>query len=821
MTARTNTPDRSPVAAVFLLSASVLGYEILLLRIFSLTQWHHFAYMVISLALLGFGISGTLLTLVQGRLQAHFDWSFTALTAATGPLAVGCLGIALQLQFHPEELLWRPLQLLRVAGAYLVLSLPFCAAGLAIGLALRHAGPRLGQVYGADLAGAGVGSALVVLLLRVAGPMDALAILAALAIVAAATASIEFRTGSRITLALIVVAALFLMPGARPAMTISPYKSLSRTLLVPGAKTVHHAFGPQGDVRVVSNEKVPFRYAPGLGPRSTVEPPPQLAVFVDGEFDSVIDRYQAGDPRLEYLLQSPDAAGYLLQRPGRVLVLGAGGGASVLRAVLAGAGEIDAVEMNPKIVELGTKHFRDFSGGLFELPKVDNSVRDSRDFITHTESNYQHIDLGLIAPSATGLHALQETYSLTVEAFRLYLRRLTPGGLLSVSSWNQMPPRDGLRLFLTGLTALGQLAVSDPQMQIAMIRGWQTSTLLIKNGVFSPAEVDTLTAFCDRFRFDPVFYPGMPPGRANRYNRFGDGAYWRSAQALAGKERDSFLENYKFDLTPATDDRPYFYHFARMSTLAELFRLRESGGLTLIESGFVVLLATLLLAIVAGIVLILAPLAIMGRSRQTASSRLSAPRILIVFSALGAAFMFIEIGLMQRFTLLLGHPLFAVTVVLASILLFAGVGSLFSSILIARYGQRKTLFAALFVIFATVASYTIAGQGLLTTMAGWPVTARIGVTLVMLAPLALAMGIPFPLALGMLEGSAVNNIPWAWGINGCASVIGATLATLVALEFGIAALLVSGIASYLIAGLCMSVPVQASPLTGHGADIPG
>jgi spermidine synthase len=796
-----NAPGALPRYSVLLASATALAYEILLVRLFSISYWHHYAYMIISLALLGYGISGAFLALFQRRLQARFSAVYLSnLVLFALSLLVSYL-FAERVGFSPQEILWDPEQWLRLAAVYLYLCLPFFFVANAIGLALMQYPGNASRIYGADLLGAGLGSVGIVAVLFVLFPASALKLLAALGVIAAWVASLELDLRNvALRGGLMLAAALsLLLPAAWLEPQMSPYKGLSEALQVSGTHVVEERSSPLGLVSVTEHPRIPLRFAPGLSLTASAGPPAQLGIFVDGQGPSAITRVSGDPERLAFLDQLTWALPYHLKQPGRVLILGAGGGSEVLQARVLGARDIDAVELNPQIVDLVEKRFADFDGHLYDADNVHIATAEARGFVSTTEHRYDLIQVALVdsfSASAAGLYALTESYLYTVEALQAYLRALTPGGYLAISRWIKVPSRDALKLFATAVTALERSGVEDPGERLALIRGWQTSTLLIKNGRFDAEEIDAIKAFCKHRSFDVSYYPGITADEVNRFNVMGEPQLYLGARALLGPERERFLANYKFNLQPATDDRPYFFRFFTWRALPEIIRLYGRGGVPLLDTGYLILVATLLQAIAASLLLILLPLWFLQRRASTALPGGQRGRVFVYFSALGLAFLFVEIAFIQKFILFLHHPLYAVAVVLAAFLLFAGAGSLYSQRLA---GSHRTVTLPVVVITAVSLVYLLGLDHIFAPLAGLPDSLRILVSVLLIAPLAFFMGMPFPLGLGRVAAHSPQLVPWAWGINGCASVISAVLATLLAMHFGFSAVIVAAVVIYALA----------------------
>jgi len=804
--------QRPPLFAIALLSASALAYEVLLMRLFSIVQWHHFAYMVISLALLGYGASGTFLSLAQKWLLSRFSTAFCTNLGLFGITSVGCYLLAQQVPFNPETVLWDLREPLRLLFMYLLLAVPFFFAANAIGLVFIRFRMQIAPAYAADLLGAGLGSLCVIVLLLVALPLSALGTIGALGLSSLLVAVWQLHLARRALWNIVAIStALVLMLVVQQAeLELSPYKSLSQTLRIDGTDIITEASSPLGLLTVVESATIPLRHAPGLSLMAQHEPPEQVAVFTDGAGMTVINDGKAAPAAYGYLDQLTWALPYHLFTPQQVLVLGAGGGTEVLQARQHGVPEVHAVELNPQLIELVRERYGDFSAQLYDQPGVHVHTVEARGFVASSEARYDLIQLPLLdsfATSSAGLYALNESYLYTVEALSTFLEQLTPNGYLTISRWINLPPRDTLKLFITAVTALEQAGISDPGSHLILIRGWQTSTLLIKNGVVTADDVEAVRQFATARAFDVGWFPGIRAEETNRYNLLNEAHFYNAARALLGPQRTQFLEQYKFNLTPASDDAPYFFQFFKWRTLLEILELRSRGGMPLLEWGYLVLVATLLQAVVASVVLILLPLIVLRRrtikQRPTQQDAFRKRNILLYFTAIGLAFLFIEMAFIQRFILLLHHPLYATAVVLTGFLVFAGLGSAFARRLTQANQHSRGVWLAVLGIVSVSLLYLFTLGPLFEQLMAWPIWARIVATLVLIMPLAFSMGLPFPLALDRLGHDAPELIPWAWGVNGCASVISAVLATLLAIHFGFSTVILTALVFYLLAAISL------------------
>jgi spermidine synthase len=802
--------------AVATLSAAVLAYEVLLMRLLAIVQWHHFAYMVISIALLGFGASGAFLALAQDWLKRRFVLVFAANAALFGILALVSFALGERVPFNALEVVWNPEQLLYLAVLYGLFTMPFFCGANCIGLALACFGERIGLVYCWNLIGSGIGALAVVAALFLFTPSDTLLLVVGLGLVAAGLVCFEDKGRAGRLAGAVLLGSAIVVTGFTPSswtvLILSEYKSLRTTLRIPGTEVVGQYSSPLGLLSVVRSHTVPLRHAPGLSLNNRVEPPPQIGVFTDGDALSVITKFEGRPESLAYMDYTTSALPYhLVQRPS-VLVLGAGGGADVLQATYHQARQIDAVELNSQFVRLVEQEHADFAGGLYARPEVRVHIGEARGFVARSDEHWDLVQIPLLdaaGASGAGVQSLTESYLYTVEALQEYLAHLTPNGYLCITRWLKVPPRDALKLFATALLALENQGVVEPAKRLLLIRGWNTSTLLIKNGEISPQDIEATRKFTEQRSFDLAYYAGITPQETNRFNRLEEAFLYEGATALAGPGRAGFLERYKFDLRPAWDDRPYFFDFFKWRSLSEFLDLRTRGGAGLLEWGYLILLATLLQAALLSVVFILLPLWLRGGSLVPQADR---GPVFVYFFGLGLAFLFLEIAFIQRFIVFLSHPLYTIAVVICSFLVFAGLGSglaprLQEKLAKAGFGkgsQAKAI-SAIDVAVLAIASlglvYLVALPALFRTFMPWPDPAKVVISVLFIAPLAFAMGMPFPLGLSRVSARVPQLVPWAWGVNGCASVLSAVLAMMLAIHFGFTVVVAIAVALYVTVAL--------------------
>ena len=790
--------------ATLLISTAAIAYEILLMRVLSIVQWHHFAYMIISLALLGYGASGTFIAINKRWLEQRFELSFAVSGLLFSITIVACFMLGQRVAFNALEIVWNPRQLLHLSLIYLIFFVPFFFAACCIGLALTCRKTHISRIYFFDLLGAGLGAVLIVGVLFILSPQNALIMLAGITLSASVLMAYHLKPRMPlITIQFLWLATIvFGLPQDWLGMHISEYKGLNQALQVVDSKVMTVSSSPLGLLTVVESPQVPFRHAPGLSFNTRSVPPEQLAVFTDGDALSAITRFDGDLASLAYLGDVTAALPYQLLAGPKVLILGAGGGTDVQMALYNGATQIDAVELNPQMTRLVKTTYADFAGHLYDDERITVHAREARGFVAQSKDQYDLIHIGLLdsfAASGSGVQALNESYLYTGEAIEEYLQHTAAGGILAITRWLKLPPRDSLKLVATVIDAIQAGGVEKPGQHIALIRSWNTATLLVKNEPLSKADIKTIREFARSHSFDTAWYPSMPKTDANRFNLLAQAWLYDGISALLGDDAEEFKKRYKFYISPATDDRPYFFHFMKWSALPEFMGLLRRGGAGLIEWGYLILIATLVQAAIAGALLILLPLSRIKRSWP----RGTGTRMGGYFFLLGLAFLFVEIAFIQKFILFLSHPLYSVAVVLSAFLIFAGIGSICSKQITERVKQyeRSPIAIVVACIAAITLIYLLLLPALFQQLIGLADGIKVSLSFLLIAPLAFCMGMPFPIGLNRLADRAPDFIPWAWGINGFASVISASMATLLAIEFGFTVVLLLALGLYAVAAV--------------------
>lgn len=794
--------------------------ESTLTRLLAVAQFYHFAFLVVSLALLGFAASGSLLSIFPGLLEGdsatirfHKLGRLLAISGIGFAVSVGLAYVVVNLlPFDSYSIVWDRRQVVFFALYYLVLTIPFVFTGLGIGAALSSSSGKSNLVYAVNLLGSAAGIVLALLIMQLAGVPGAL--LACGLVGLAAVVGFDWSghhivrwmfwglvaAGSTLLVALAWINASGMSP---IGVTISPYKGLAYAVQIPGSERLYGAWNAISRLDVISGAST--RVMPGLSYTFPESPPPQNGLAVDGDAlqpVTLIDpiEFSAGD----YL---PEALAFQIYPQAEILVIQPGAGFGVLQAISGGAKRVTTVISNPLVLDAISVTSAETN--VFAHEHLETFSGSGRVFLRTPGDQFDIIFLPLSDPHrpvASGAYSLAETYDLTVESIAAMLSRLSEHGLVVATRWLQTPPSETIRMFATILEALDSLGIDRPGERIVAYRGIQTMTILIKSFGWTKAELIELRNFANERRFDLVWAPDILTSETNRFNRLSEPVYYLQINELIREQdKKEFYSEFPFAIQPATDDHPFFFHFFKWAqtpqVLANVGRVWQPFG----GSGYFVLIALLFLVSALSLLLIVFPLLIKRRPQVSESSSslknhpepISKWRIFIYFGSIGLAFLFLEIPLIQRGILSLGHPIYAFTLVVLTVLISSSIGSLMSR----REWLRKKLVLGILFGFALLTPIIVYQTQEITL--GWALLPRILIFGLSLVPLGILMGYPFPIGLAWLERSDSSLIPWAWAVNGCASVLAAVLAAILALSFGFTLVLVLGAVFYGLAAIAL------------------
>ena len=781
------------------LSAAVLLFQLTLTRIYSVSQGYHFAFLAVSLGLLGFGASGTALFVASGlvkRLRERLlAWGALLFVLTT----LGSFWLINVVPFDAYRLTVDRIMLLNMAVFYLAQVVPFFFAGLTIGGAITLDPSRSGSLYGSGLVGSGFGSLLALGGPAALGPAYALGLVLTLGTVSWAAFAFErrsMRVNQIVALGVLVLLAVGWLAPHAIETRMSPYKTLAQVLRQQGSDLVLTEWNAFSRVDVVDSDA--FHQAPGLSVTYGESLPHQTVLTIDGDRLTTLTASTAAEATFTEFL--PTAVAYSFVDDPRVLVVEPGGGLDVLTALHHGASQVAALLGNPLEAGLLEGRLDTASGQVFSDARVDVVAENPRGYLARQDDEFDVIVLSLrdaFRPITSGAYSLQESHEYTLEAFGEYLEHLAPGGVLMATRWVQTPPSEELRVAATVLQALEQRGADPLADKIAAVRTLQTLTVLAKPDGFSTEEADNVRDFVRTRRMDVSYLPGLQIEETNRVFILPEEHYYDGFLRLMDPDsRDEFLEEQRFEVAPATDGRPFFFHFFRWSQVPDVLSSLGTQWQPFGGAGFLVVIGFLIVSAVISGVLILVPLMIARSAPEdegTPRDRTGGLAALAYFFTLGLAFLWIELPLMQRFILLLAHPVYSFGVVLFAILVFSGLGSILSP----RLGRNRRWAILALAVLAIV--YAAISGPLVEAMLGLPLAVRMVLAVVAIAPLALLMGVPFPSGIMALERRQPRLIPWAWGANGYASVLASGLAALMALSWGFSWVLVASGAGYLVA----------------------
>ena len=792
--------------ALFLVSLSVILWEILLTRIYSVTLFYHFAFMAVSLAMFGLTAGAVAVFLQGSRGDGPLEPRLAQLAALTGVLMVVCIAVQLSVPLvtRPGDGLTWPL-----FRTCLLSAVPFVPAGAFICIALTRF-RQVGALYAWDLAGAGAGCLAIPLLLSGLGGPGAILLAGALALAAAAILA-SGRRARTLAIGVSVAVACFVAVNSHTNGFRVRWQSDGPT---PAA--LHESWNAFSRILVSRTTSNPIGYGIHPAIRAKLPPVEQLFLQIDSGAGTPITRFSGDVGALQFLRYDVSTLVHRLVPAGSVAIIGPGGGRDLLAAISFGHKAIDAIEVNGNIVDALNGTFGDFSGHLDRRPGVRFFVDDGRSHIEHGGRRYDVIQASLVdtvAATAAGAYAFTENGLYTVEAWQSYLRHLTDRGILTFSRWYLGAATWPVELYRTTVLAAAALraeGVAEPARHILVAATTplddrpteRLATILVSRGPFEAADLDKLKAACAELHCDIVF---SSTGGTDSLLR----------DLVLGKAP---LDRFPLDVSAPTDDRPYFFFHALPS---RMFEAGERTGFSQFNSPAMRILAFLMLgSIVLGAGLVALPplwLAARGGWRNDGSAH--AVGTPFYFAAIGAAFMFIEIALIQRLSLYLGHPVYGFTVVLFGLLLFTAAGS-------AWYQRRHAqLEAGPWRLFGFLAAALVACEAFtawcLGSQAGASAASRIMFALAAMLPPAFLMGLAFPLGMDRVQRGGDPRGPWYWAINGALSVVAAVVAMVTSFCWGIRATFWIGIGLYLAAGLLSRRIHRNTAAPGLYKKIPG
>jgi hypothetical protein len=780
--------DRTLAAGLFLVTFATLVLEVLDSRLLSVLTWYHLSFFAVSLAMLG--MSAGAVRVFLGGDQFRGAAARRALARGALLLAVSIplthvINLAVPIPTASESLL---MEFVALTIATAALSVPFYLSGIVVTVALTRTGAAIGRLYAWDLLGAAAGCLAVVPLLNATNiSSTALTAGAAAALGAFAFHRFAGRPG-RTSLVLAAACLVGAVLNAQAEHGLRIIMAKNRPLVTGGLSVDRTAWNSHSFVIVQRPTQGPvFLWGAGAGATTgaaAVEA--TLAwVLIDGEAGTPITRWDGERESLGWVRHDVTTLPYHLRR-GHAAVIGVGGGRDVLAALWGGNRPVTGLEINSILLDTLQRTHRDFAG-IAEQPEVRLVHDEARAYLTRTSDRYDVLQMSLIdtwAATGAGAFSLSENGLYTREAWRLFLDRLTPDGVFSVSRWfNPSNVSETNRLLALGISSLIDRGLQHPAAHLVMASRGPVATL-----VLSPAPLRvTDRAVIDRLVEEEGFSVLVSPWHAAASPRLD-----RIAASLSMRELDAAVADPDFDYRPPTDARPFFFNMLKPGRFFRAFETPRGGVIwgNIRATGTLVLLfavATL------GVVLVIGwPL--LRHRRLPASPRIFGAA-LGYFAAIGAGFMLIQVAFLQRFSVLLGHPTYTFAIILFSMILFAGLGSMASDRLGlagGRYRWLPLLIASVLVLDVLLLPWAFR-IGAPLDLGG-----RTAIVLAFTAPLSLLLGYCFPVGMRLTGRHSDEATAWMWGVNGACGVLAAIAAVAIAMWVAIDANLLIASGLYLM-----------------------
>lgn len=862
--------------AVSCVAGAVIALQIAIMRIFAVGSWAHFGSLVVSLAMLGFGLTSAVMCLAKPWFEKHWRGVIALALGSFAPLVVVAHLAAQRFPFNAIFLISDPVQKWHLFANFSLYLLPFLSGSLFLGIVFLRAQHVFGRVYFADLAGSGVCGLLFLGALYWLPPAWLLLLPMGLAILG----SLLWFMGTRdkrmaalvLTAGLLSISAFVKLPerAGLTRLAVSDYKGVSYARKFPDSQRVFEHTSPFGYLEIYSSSYLHF--APGLSDNAALNLPtmPSNAywgMYIDSDGPSGIMR-DLPDSETKYFHYLPMIYPYLIKQAPDTFIVQFGGGISTSVALHAGSQRVTVGESNPAVLQafLENEDLRKFIGDILHRPNVRVIDYDGRLFLAHTQEKFDVIDLSLADSaglSSPGGFAIVEKYAYTQEAIQDYISALKPGGVLAITLWNkEEPPKSVLKLYSTMVAAARAQGVPDLANSLYVVSSYlSTTTVLFQRGGFSADTLAMLHKHSSAMSFDEIYAPDFafdaqasahvlddyqkqifsvtatadvttadkvsneesggaePAGDGSAEDSVTDGAIAADGpgvdglgdntsgasvvpatalgrlawQALIQNDWNNFADRYVFDARPLTNARPYFAAYVRPGDLP---RVMDRLELLQDEWGYLLLWATLAIACMAGVMLIALPVLAQWR---TAFQHYPGKALTITyFACLGLGYITVEVGLIAHFIMALGNATVSASVLITGMLVFSGIGSYVSERYLDRASQVLPRVLAVIAVLLTL--YACFIDRLLDPVGALPYGLRLVCCFLLIAPPAFLMGFPMPTAMTTLSRLRKDHMfLWAWGVNGCFSVIGAALVPIVATSFGLTAVIMVAALAYALA----------------------
>jgi hypothetical protein len=765
------------LAGIGLSSFSALLLELSLTRLFSVVLFYHFAFLAISVALLGLGAGGVFAFVWKKRLDR---WQSRSIAAAASALSALAIPIVLEIILHqPVSLRLTAANFLRLTIIYSCSALPFFLTGLQFSVIFARESSRIPRLYGADLSGGAVACLAVVPLLNWIGAPNSILFAGLTSALNAVIWSVSPRS-RKLSLGLAsIMLALIALNASNRLMDVIWAKGVRRN------NVEFSRWNAISRVDVLRNDD---------GGR---------VIKIDADagthiMSADVSKWQ-GSEWQRHFMSEPPAVVNALRPHGDYAIIGPGGGVDVLRAVANGSRSVTGIEINRTIADTIMRgRYADFARHLYQRPDVHLHVADGRSFLRSAKTSFDVVQMTLVdtwASTAAGAFALSENNLYTTQAFQEYFGHLAPDGIIAITRWEFREPREALRVVSVAMNTLQQLGLADISRHFMVIAAGELNedgiavAVLTKKSPFTADEETTVKQFLKDHPPLKLLYAPSEPG-ANAFTRL-----------LQSGDPYAFSAKYAYNVSPVTDNAPFFFFTLKPEHIWR--SIGKPGGLDWkVNLGVAVLAMLLLISIFAVLAFLIVPLLLQTEAAGNSAS-------ILYFVAIGLGYILVEVTFIQRFVLFLGHPTYALTVVVFLMLLSSGAGSVVSRKWIAA---PQRVWVPLLITASALMLYVWILPQILNRLVGVPFPAKLVISALLLAPLGFAMGMPFPAGLRAVART-VGSIEWAWAMNAASSVLGSVLAIVIAIQFGLNVTLICGAVSYLLAlvlrGKLLGAPSRA------------
>jgi SAM-dependent methyltransferase len=769
-------------------------YEITLTRLLSVTCWYYLAFVSVSMAMFGMtagALAVQLRPLLFERTQVRLRMAQASFAMAVSMPIVLIIMFAIPLDISLA---------LQTLCSFLIfcsfIAVPFFFAGIVVCLSLTKASAPIGRVYFADLTGAALGCFGSLILLNVVDAPSAVMVIAALVFLSA-SAYAQFAAQPRLQKRCYIWAAALVVLAALNASTIHGIQPIwSKGRLDPRDLILYETWNPISRVRVVEPKWEP-RF---MGPQTPAISSEVIYIDIDNDAATGIFHFQGDLKDVDFLRYQVHTLGARLRAGGSAAIIGVGGGQDVLSCAIFGFHRIVGIEINSSIVEVTTRRLKYFSG-FSKIPNFELHNDEGRSYLTRTHEKFDLIQATLVdtwAATAAGAMALTENSLYSVDGWQIFYDHLKPGGIIAFSRWNHPPDfHETPRLFSLAYATLLSEGVKDPESHLAVIGRDQLATLLLSNQPFTPQDLEKIRSIAKDMDYEILFLPGQELGMS----QLSPILQARTLEGLAALRSRDF-----FDLSPPFDSSPYFFSAVRFHAIPAIMRIPGVDWKVLLP---LLYLTSFMLAALILVVLTIVLPARRWTRRQPGATPASAGAILY-FIGIGLGFMLAEMGIMQQLSIFLGQPIYSLAVVLAGLILFAGLGSLVSD-RVAVSSNLSSRAPALLSALVLV-GYSLVVLPAIHGAVGGVLWQRIAVSLALVAPCGFIMGFCFP--VGMRWATHLGqegNLPWMWALNGAASVLASFIAIIISTETSIRACVLTGAVCYALGGILLSGKARSEP----------